>query len=91
MRLPAGGLDADAGKMRAERGRFAGQTRAEQTQDAGQTRVDAVPSYFLAVLYYTRVCIICELRVCELRVCELRVCELQVCELRVCEYFNKQI
>ena len=40
MRVPAGGLDADAGKMRAGRGRFAGQTRA-----------DAVPSYFLAVLY----------------------------------------
>ena len=36
MRVPAGGLDADAGKMRAERGRFAGQTRAGRGPDAGR-------------------------------------------------------
>ena len=29
MRVPAGSLDADPGKTRAERGRFTGQTRAE--------------------------------------------------------------
>ena len=87
-------------QTRAERGRFAGQTRAEQTQDAGQTRVDAVPSYFLAVLYYTRVCIICESASCESASCESASCKSASCESASCEsasceseneYFNKQI
>ena len=43
----------DAGRTRALCGPDAGRVDARRGPDAGQTRADAVPSYFLAVLYTT--------------------------------------
>ena len=42
----------DAGRTRALCGPDAGRVDARRGPDAGQTRADAVPSYFLAVLYH---------------------------------------
>ena len=41
----------DAGRTRALCGPYAGRGDARREPDAGQMRADAVPSYFLAVLY----------------------------------------